>query len=49
MLCDSGGTGYDRRPAYVRFLVDEVAIGHDFSEYYDFPLAVLLHHCTILT
>jgi hypothetical protein len=40
----------DPRPTLVGYVADEVALGHVFSQYFDFPnviivLSILLTHC----
>jgi hypothetical protein len=41
-------TGFNPRLVNMRFVMDEVAIGEDFSEYLDFPMSISFHQRSIL-
>jgi hypothetical protein len=38
---------FDTRLGHVRFVVDKVALGHVFSEYFSFPLNSYSFNCSI--
>jgi hypothetical protein len=39
--------GFDPGSVHVGFVVDKVAMGHVFSEYFDFPQSLSFHRCSI--
>jgi hypothetical protein len=39
--------GFDRGSVHVGFVVDKVALGQVFPEYFGLPLSVSLHRCSI--
>jgi hypothetical protein len=39
---------FSPRPVHVGFVVDEVAMGQIFYEYFSFPLTLSFHQCSIL-
>jgi len=39
---------FSPRPVHVGFVVDKVAMGQIFYEYFSFPLSVSFHQCSIL-
>jgi hypothetical protein len=40
-------TGFDPRSVHVGFVVDKVALGQVFPEYFSFPMPIPFHKCSI--
>jgi hypothetical protein len=40
-------TGFDPRQVHVRFVADKVDWDRFYSQYFDFPLSVSFHRCSI--